>query len=57
MVVSYQDIVKKHYINDVKVFGKVVLVNDGYKNMSYHYSCNKIAKAVANKLLNFKGIK
>ena len=57
MVVSYQDIVKAHYIHDVKVFGKVVMVNDGYKTMSYHYSCDKIAKTVANKLLNFKGVK
>lgn len=57
MVVSYQDIIKAHYIHDVKVFGKVVMVNDGYKTISYRYSCDKIAKTVANKLLNFKGVK
>jgi hypothetical protein len=52
---SYIDIVKAHRIEDVKVFGNLVLVNDGYKDMSYHYSSNVIAKAVANKLLMFKG--
>lgn len=53
---SYQDIVKVHNIHDVRVSGKVVIVNDGFKNMSYHYSNEKIAQGVARKLKMFKGV-
>ena len=55
-VISAEQIAEAHKIEDVKVYGSLVWVWDGFKPFSFHYSDSRIAKAVAKKLLNFVGV-
>lgn len=52
--VNYQDIVRSHKIETIRVIGKNVLVNNMF---SFNYSNARIAKAVATKLKMFVGVK